>query len=58
MANLIIPIIEYIDVETHSVVALASDDTKAEAMVKALNAMHRDRKHYADPPLPVDTIAF
>ena len=54
---LIIPIIEVIDIETQSVVALATDDTKADAMVKALNAMHRDRKHYADPPLPVDTIA-
>jgi hypothetical protein len=57
MANLIIPIIEVIDDDT-TVVALASDETKAQAMVKALNAMHRDRKHYAEPPLPVDTIAF
>jgi hypothetical protein len=57
--QLIIPIIEVIDRESQSVVALASDDVKASAMVKALNA--RDVNgygYYADPPLPVDCIAF
>jgi hypothetical protein len=56
---MIIPIIEVIDRETQSVVALASDETKANKMIKALQA--RDVNgygYYADPPLPVDCIAF
>jgi hypothetical protein len=58
MANLIIPIIEIIDIETRSVVALASDETKAQAMVKALNSTKPGTSYYYDNPLPVDTIAF
>ena len=55
---LIIPIIEVIDIETQSVVALASDDAKADAMIKALKARNRGPNYYADDALPVDTISF
>jgi hypothetical protein len=57
---MIIPIIEVIDIETQSVVALASDDVKAEAMVRALTARagKGGPMFFAEPALPVDTIAF
>ena len=57
--NLIIPIIEVIDIETQSVVALASNEPKAKAMVKALNSLKPGNVYYYDPPgMVVDTLAF
>jgi hypothetical protein len=57
---MIIPIIEVLDRETQYVVALASDDTKAEKMIAALTARAKGepQSYYAEPALPVDTIAF
>lgn len=59
--SLVIPIIQVIDRETQSVVALASTDEKAKAMITALKARPwpaSEGDFYAEDPLPIDLIQF
>ena len=54
----VIPITESIDIETQSVVAVASTPDKAKAMIKALTARNPTHKYYAEDALTLDTIEF